>query len=88
MFYKKITKYKKTQEKILKDINVILGDNSTLNDFALLQRMVETREIHTMKVAYCELLNLGKGTISYVPEDEKVYESVIENELSILIYKN
>ena len=88
MYYKKLTQFKKTQEKTLKDVSVTLSETSSITDFALLQRLVQTRDMHIVKTAYCELLNLGNGTISYVPEDEKVYESVIENELSILLYKN
>lgn len=88
MYYKKLTQFKKTQEKSLKDVSVTLSETSSITDFALLQRLVQTRDMHAVKIAYCELLNLGNGTISYVPEDEKVYESVIENELSILLYKN
>lgn len=88
MYFKKVSKYKYRQDNYLKEVNIRLKEDTTMKDFALLQRLVEITTMHRCKAKFCEMINIGTKQIQSVPKEEKEYEEVIENELVILIYKN
>lgn len=88
--YRKFT-IQKTHNKNMEDFNVVFNGTSEelgLKDFCLLQRTIKISQMHRVKVHFCELLNLGNKQIMNIPEKEKEYEQVLENELTILIYLN
>jgi len=85
---KKVLKYKINQDEYLKEVNVRLNENAKMQDFLLIQRLVEVTTMHRCKSKFGELINIGKKEIQPVPKIEKEYENVLANELVILIFKN
>ena len=72
----------------LEEVNIRLTEHSRITDFALLRQVIDLCSYHQIKPQVCEIVNIGTKEITNVPIEEKEYEKVIENELSILIFKN
>ena len=72
----------------LEEVSIRLTEHSRITDFALLRQVIDICSKHASKRHFCEIINIGTHKITKVPEEVKEYEKVIENELSILIFKN
>jgi hypothetical protein len=69
------------------NVNVTMY-HGNMNDFVLLDKLIQICFDYKNITAYSEIINLNEKKIVKMPKHEDKYKSIIDNSLSIRLFKN
>ena len=78
--------FKQTHE-INAEINIIMRKGN-LKDYILIEKLVHICNNYKSFIIACEIIQLNKKKVIKMPKCEEHYESIIDNTLSVTIFKN